>query len=95
MELYDILMTENVIDSIKENENYLFKIIPELELMIGFDQKHPHHHLDVWNHTLLAISLSECDFEIRLALLLHDISKPVCYKEGEVRQYFKHALVSS
>lgn len=95
MELYDILMTENVIDSIKENQNYLFKIIPELELMIGFDQKHPHHHLDVWNHTLLAISLSECDFEIRLALLLHDISKPVCYKEGEVRHYFKHALVSS
>ena len=28
MELYDILMTENVIDSIKENQGYLFKIIP-------------------------------------------------------------------
>ena len=49
--------------------------------MIGFDHKHPHHHLDVFNHTLYALSLSKKDFSIRMALLFHDISKPYCYVE--------------
>ena len=57
-------------NNIKENESILVGYIPEIQSMIGFDHKHPHHHLDVWEHTKLALSLSNNDIDVRLALLL-------------------------
>ena len=94
MYLYDILMSDNVEMAIKNNLYYILDIIPEIKFMIGFDQKHPHHHLDLWNHTLYALSLSEKDFEVRLSLLLHDIGKPFSYQEGEIRHFKGHPQVS-
>jgi len=91
----DLLLSENVAKAIRENLNYLIKLIPEIQYMIGFDHKHPHHHLDVWEHTLMALSLSPKDFDIRIALLLHDIGKPHSFVEGEVRHYNHHAEVSA
>lgn len=93
--LYSFLIVDDVVKSINENLNDILKLIPELKNMIGFEHKHPHHHLDVWNHTLLALSYSPNDFDIRLVLLLHDIGKPFCYQEGEVRHYKGHANVSA
>lgn len=58
MNLDDILLSDNVVECINNNLDYLLVLVPEIQYMIGFDQKHPHHHLDVWNHTLLALSLS-------------------------------------
>lgn len=95
MNLFTILMNEDVVSSINDNLDYLLEVIPEIKYMIGFDHKHPHHHLDVWNHTLYALSLSESDFEIRLCLLLHDIGKPFSYTDGEIRHFNGHAEVSS
>ena len=92
--LYDILLAEDVVPAIKNNTDYLLDIIPELKYMMGFDHKHPHHHLDVWNHTLYALSLSKRDFDVRLALLLHDIGKPFSYQEGDVRHFKNHPDVS-
>ena len=94
-ELEYILTKDNVIEFVNDNLDYLLEIIPEINSMIGFKHKHPHHHLDVWNHTLLAMSLSDNDFEIRLVLLLHDIGKPYCYTEGEIRRFNGHPVVSS
>ena len=88
--LYDILMSDDVLLSINNNLNYIIDLIPEVKYMIGFDHKHPHHHLDVWNHTLYALSLSIKDYDIRLCLLLHDIGKPFSYQEGEVRHFKNH-----
>src|SRR5574344_2051507 len=85
--LEEILTSDNVVDSIRSNLEYILKIIPELGDTIGFEHKHPHHHLDVFEHTLYALSLSENDYEIRLALLLHDIGKPHSFTEGEVRHF--------
>lgn len=90
MELYDILMNDDVVSSINNNMDYILELIPEIRYMIGFDHKHPHHHLDVWNHTLYALSLSPRDFDVRLSLLLHDIGKPFSYQEGEVRHFKNH-----
>ena len=59
MDLQSILLSENIVESINKNIDYLLQIIPEIKSIIGFEHKHPHHHLDVWNHTLLALSLSE------------------------------------
>lgn len=92
--IQELLTSEEVIDNIKNNLDELLKIIPELKDMIGFDHKHPHHHLDVFEHTLLALSKSENDFEIRLVLLLHDIGKPHCYIDAEVRNFKGHPKVS-
>lgn len=93
-ELKDILLYDDVVLSINSNIDLLFSLIPELKYMVGFDQKHPHHHLDVWQHTLLALSFSLNDFDIRLSLLLHDIGKPFSYQDEEVRHFRNHAVVS-
>ena len=91
MLLEKIFCEEDVVSSIINYLDYLFDIIPELKKMVGFLHKHPHHHLDVWEHTLYALSLAPVDFEIRLVLLLHDIGKPSCYTEGDIRNYYGHA----
>ena len=93
--IYDILMTDDVVLSIRKNINTLIEIIPEIKNIIGFQHNHPHHHLDVYEHTLLALSLSEYYFEERFCLLLHDIGKPFSYQEGEVRHFKGHPEVSS
>lgn len=93
--LYEILMVDDVVDSVKENREELLTMIPELVDMIDFNHNHPHHHLDVWNHTLLALSLSKQDFDTRVVLLLHDIGKPHSYQDDEVRHFHGHADVSS
>ncbi len=95
MNLEDILCNNNILDSINKNLNFLLELIPELKDMIGFLHKHPHHHLDVWNHTLCVLNSSENDFEIRLCLLLHDIGKPHCFTEGEVRHFKDHPSKSA
>lgn len=94
--LYNILISNDVKENININLNYLLKLIPEIKYMIGFEHKHPHHHLDVWEHTLEALSLSQNDFDVRLTLLLHDIGKPFSYTEDDgVRHFHGHPLVSS
>lgn len=93
--LRKILMNDNIIDSINNNLDILLNLIPELKDMIGFKHNHPHHHLDVWNHTLLGLELSPKNFEIRLVLLLHDIGKPHSYQDREIRHFKGHPKVSS
>lgn len=93
--IQEILMSDDVVQSINNSVDILLEIIPELKDMIGFKHNHPHHHLDVWNHTLLALSLSELNFDIRLCLLLHDIGKPHSYQDGEIRHFKGHTLTSS
>lgn len=93
--LEQILLEEDVVKSIKDNFNYLIELIPELKDMIYFPHNHPHHHLDVWNHTLCALNFSRPDFDLRLCLLLHDIGKPHSYQDNEIRTFKGHAEKSS
>jgi poly(A) polymerase len=68
---------------------------PELARMRGVEQGH-YHHLDVWDHTLLVVSLVPAEnLTLRLAALLHDVGKPDTYKkdsEGRIR-FLQHELV--
>ncbi len=52
-------------------------IIPELEPMIGFNQRSPYHNRDVWHHTLCAVADIPPRPVFRLTMLFHDIAKPV------------------
>lgn len=58
-------------------------IIPELRQMFDFDQKSPYHNRDVWHHTLAAVGAIRPDPQLRMTMLLHDIAKPVVYREDE------------
>lgn len=95
MNLQEILLSDDVVESINDNMDYLLQIIPELSNCIGFLQNHPHHHLDVLGHTLLALSMSKKDFDVRLCLLFHDIGKPLSYQDEEVRHFKNHEIISS
>ncbi len=94
--LMELLTQNDAVSEIRKKTNQLLSVIPELEIMIGFEHCHPHHHLNVWEHSLLALSFSENHFKTRMALLLHDIGKPLCYQQdGEFRHYHGHAEKSA
>lgn len=81
---------------VEENIDFILKNIPEISHMIGFEHKHPHHHLDVWGHTLLALkSLESKDLETNMAVLLHDIGKPFSYQDEEIRHFHGHPQISA
>lgn len=91
-----VLTASDVVKSINDNLSAVISIIPEISAIIGFEHKHPHHHLDVWQHTLYALSLSSNDFDLRLALLLHDIGKPsVCLESDGIRHFEGHPQASA
>ena len=93
--LKEVLISDDVVSVIRENIQQLVTIMPEICDMFGFEHKHPHHHLDVWEHTLYAMSLSPKNFNIRLALLLHDVGKPHSYQDGEIRHFKGHPEMSA
>ena len=94
-ELEKILTSDDVIKNIRRNIKPLISTIPEICDMLGFEHKHPHHHLDVWEHTLCALSFSPNNFDIRLTLLLHDIGKPHSFQDGEIRHFKGHPEMSA
>lgn len=95
--LTNILMSDDIVKSIRENLDYILSIIPELNKIINYDHENPHHHLDIFEHTLLALSMSEKDLLVRLSLLLHDIGKPASavVDDKGIKHYPNHPLISS
>ncbi len=49
--------------------------LPELPLL-KLEQDPIHHHKDVLEHTYSVVDNTECDLELRLAALFHDVGKP-------------------
>ena len=89
--LNDILLN----DTYEENIEFLVDVIPEIKDSMGFEHNHPHHHLDVWGHTLLALKNANTkDLEVKMALLLHDLGKPHSYQDEEIRHFQGHPEVS-
>ena len=91
-ELERILTSLNIEEEIRNNEEFIFDLIPELKYEVDFPHNHPHHSFDVWNHTIEALKHIEPDFELRLIVLLHDIGKPFSYQDGTdgVRHFKGH-----
>ncbi len=51
--------------------------LPEFDAMMDVTQNNPHHRYTVGEHTLTALAASKNDRIVRLAVLLHDIAKPL------------------
>lgn len=75
----------------------LAAVIPELEPMIGFDQRSPHHAYDVFTHTAHVVTGVSADLDRRWAALLHDVGKvPTFTMDGTGRGHFYgHAHASA
>ncbi len=82
-ELDRLICGSSAADILMEYKDVISVIIPEIKKCIGFDQRNKFHVYDVWEHTANAIEHTINDRDVRLALLLHDIAKPDCYKQDE------------
>lgn len=61
-------------------------VFPEIDVMVGIEQRKEHHHKDVFYHTCEVvdkISAMTDDVWLRFAALVHDIAKPVTKKFDE------------
>lgn len=81
--LIDILLQQKPSEAIKENEETIFRIIPELKLCKGFSQNNNWHIYDVYEHILHVIDGVPNNIFLRMASLFHDIGKPLVYEEDE------------
>lgn len=97
-ELFKLLKSDFPADGIKLlfSSGLLQYIIPELIKTRGIEQA-GHHTKDVWNHSL--DSLAGCpspDPIVRLATLLHDVGKPIAYKNiaGQIT-FYGHEVVGA
>ena len=57
--------------------------LPELDQMMETGQNNPHHCYSVGEHTLHSLAEVPQDKVLRLAMLLHDVAKPVCKTTDE------------
>ena len=79
-----------------EFADVLFTVLPELEPMLGFDQRNPHHDYDVYAHTLKTVAACPPEPILRWAALLHDTGKPHTFTQDERGGHFYgHAAVSA
>ena len=74
---------------LREYHDVIGVFLPELERCVGFAQNSKYHCYDVFEHTLHALELAPSHLVTRLAILLHDIGKPLCYTEDENGGHFK------
>mgnify|MGYP003392563119 CR=1 FL=1 len=101
-EFVRIIMSDRPMETIQmaQNLGILKYIIPELEKSIGVEQNQAHSY-DVWEHLLRSLQHSadkKWSLDIRLAALLHDISKPETRRWAEDKKewtFYGHDVVGS
>jgi len=82
-ELCGLIVGRNAWRIVMDYADVLARFIPEIKPLIGFDQNNRYHCYDLLEHTCRAMENSPDDLIVRLALLLHDIGKPVVCFTGE------------
>lgn len=92
-----ILVSERAVQGIKKLQasGLMAYIIPELEALVGFDQRNSRHNKDLFEHSLAVLEGVPAQIDVRLAALLHDIGKPACFTldENGVGHFYNHHLV--
>lgn len=88
MELRKLICGRNAATVLLEHKDILFHMVPEMEPTDGCEQNNKYHYAKVFRHTLDALENANApsprfpwewaDEYTRMALLLHDIGKPMC-----------------
>lgn len=82
---------------ILRDSGLLGQIVPEWKASIGFDQRNPHHQFSLDEHVFQAVRYAVArgaSTNARLALLLHDIAKPMTQSFGGdgIGHYYGHEV---
>jgi len=76
-EFIKLMCGEHAADIVDRYSEVICFLIPELEAEIGYDQRSPYHNRTVWDHTMCAVKNIPAEPAFRVAMLFHDIAKPV------------------
>jgi putative nucleotidyltransferase with HDIG domain len=97
-ELDKLLVGPSAADSMRliAQTGLLRYLLPEVQIMVGYDQNNPHHSLDLFEHTLAVLAATEPDPTLRWAALLHDVGKPAARFEKPGRSaYHGHESIGA
>ena len=72
-------------------------LIPALKKTVGFAQNTPYHIYNVYDHIAHSVDAIQNIPHLRLTMLLHDVGKPLCYREDEkhIGHFFGHAKIGA
>ncbi|MCP1225576.1 NUDIX domain-containing protein [Sebaldella sp. S0638] len=67
-------------------------ILPEIEMLYEFNQNNPHHHKDVFEHTVSVVKNTKKDLLTRITALFHDVGKPNTHSidKNGISHYYGH-----
>ena len=95
-ELSKLLCGKDAGRILREYEDVMFFILPELKPMKNCVQNHERHIYDVWGHTVKAVENISPLPELRFAMLFHDSGKPKCKSTDEngIDHFYSHGKES-
>lgn len=96
-ELCKLLVGKGAGDVLRQYPDVFCQFWPELGPLVTLEQNNPWHCWGGWEHTIHALEASPADVTLRLAMLLHDIGKPVCKSTDEkgIDHFYGHPAVSA
>ncbi len=96
-ELVKLVCGKNAYRVLKDFVDVIGVFAPEILPCVDFEQQNRHHIYDVYTHTLKAVEQSRNDTVIRLALLFHDLGKPIVasFDENGEQHYYGHPKKSA
>ena len=96
VELSKLLCGKNAGKILREYEDVIFFVLPELEPMKNCSQNHERHIFDVWGHTVKSVESVPAVPEMRFAMLFHDSGKPHCKTTDEngIDHFYSHGKIS-
>ncbi|MGN0687543.1 MAG: CCA tRNA nucleotidyltransferase [Oscillospiraceae bacterium] len=97
IELQKLLCGANAGAVLRGYPEVFAQIIPPLSACIGYDQHSRYHSLTLYEHIVKAVENTPPDAGLRLAMLLHDIGKPLTQSEDDSGEwhYYAHAEKSA
>lgn len=88
-ELCGMVMGKHITEVLLAFPDVLAVWIPEIRPCVGFTQHSRYHDFAVWEHIARTVGNVERELSVRMAMLLHDIAKPKCYKIDARGGHFK------